>query len=237
MTTRIYQPIPLQLNEEVILDKAAAHHLCTVLRMQAGNDIVIFNGEGGEYHGTLTTITKRAATVTLHNYIDDNRQSNVKIHLGQAIARNDKMDYIIQKACELGVNEFTPLITEFCQIKLKADILEKKSLHWQKVVISACEQCGLNIIPVINKPCKISDWISVSGDYKFILNPVASQKMENISYAHKNVAIVVGPEGGLSKTEIDTATDNGFTSIKLGPRILRTETAGLAIIAIVQYLS
>ena len=232
--TRIYQPIPLSENLMITLDKDASHHILHVLRLQTGTQLKIFNGQGGEYDAELIGMEKKHARIKVKNFSDIKCESPLLIHLGQGIVRGEKMDLIIQKAIELGVNEITPLITEFSNVKLAADRLEKKHAHWQAVAISACEQSGRNKLPKIHPPELIATWLQHSAaDLKIILDPFAKTDLKNYKQA-ETVCIVVGPEGGFCENELDLAKQHHFLPLQLGPRILRTETAALAAIAILQ---
>jgi 16S rRNA (uracil1498-N3)-methyltransferase len=156
--TRLYTPCPLTLNTEIELPEEAAHHFIKVLRARIGEEVCLFNGEGGEYHGVLSRADKRCAYVTLHTFIDNDKSSPLKVHLGQVLSKGDRFDYAIQKATELGVTQITPLLSERCEVRLGNERLDKKMAHWQGVAISACEQSGLNRVPVINPPQPLDTW-------------------------------------------------------------------------------
>jgi len=233
---RIYHPAPLSIDEEVELETKAATHLTRVLRMQLGAELVIFNGDGMEYKARLSQIHRHRAWATVtHRQAVDN-ESPLTIRLCQGISKGDRMDYTIQKAVELGVTHITPIFTEHGTVQLKADRLEKRIRHWQGIVTSACEQCGRNRIPVIEPPEKFEHWIQACDDasLKLTLAPDASSTLQSLAKDHQDISLLVGPEGGLSQDEIQLSQQHGFTSIKLGPRILRTETAALTVISIIQ---
>jgi 16S rRNA (uracil1498-N3)-methyltransferase len=233
--TRIYINQKLPIDSIIELDNAAANHVINVLRMNIGEQIILFNGDGKEYSANITEISKKKINLKILDAIEKNLESPLKIHLGQGIAKGEKMDLIIQKAVELGVTEITPLITARCNVHFKADRLEKKIEHWQKVVISACEQCGRNFIPTINPPQKIADWIGNNqSDLALILSPYAEQSLANLAAKPTNISILIGPEGGLTAEEVELAKRYNFLAVKLGPRILRTETAGLVVLSILQ---
>lgn len=233
---RIYHPGPLSVDEEVELDPKAATHLTRVLRLQLDAELVLFNGDGFEYKAGLSRIHRHRAWATVMNKQAVDNESPLKIHLCQGISKGERMDYTIQKAVELGVTHITPIFTEYGAVQLKADRLEKRIRHWQGIVSSACEQCGRNRIPVIEPPKKFENWIQTGDDasLKLTLAPDASTTLTSLDKRHQDIILLIGPEGGLSQDEIQLSQQHGFTSIKLGPRILRTETAALTVISIIQ---
>ena len=231
---RIYTPNSLQPNSTITLDTQYTHYLSRVLRLKAGATLTIFNGQGGEYQASLSEIKKREATVEIGEFVDRKTESPLCIHLGQGISRGEKMDYTIQKAVELGVTEITPLITEFCGVKLSGERFEKRLAHWEGVIISACEQSGRNILPTIHPPQTIEIWLKNHTGVGLVLDPCGEQTINDLPSDISALSLLIGPEGGLSDSELIQAQQNNLTSIKLGPRILRTETAGLAVTAILQ---
>lgn len=234
--TRIYQPINLIENQIITLDNHASHHLLNVLRLKSGTTLIIFNGQGGEYQAELINIEKKQAKIKIKNFSAIERESSLHIHLAQGISRGEKMDYIIQKAVELGVTEITPLFTEYGNVHLNEERLKKRVAHWQAIIISACEQCGRNHLPKINLPQRLFNWLpNCHDEFKLILDPQANKKISEYN-KQNSVTLLIGPEGGLSDHEIAEAKRNNFLSLKLGPRILRTETAGLAAVAALQAL-
>jgi len=233
--SRIYQPVKLKFGILIQLDKSASNHTVNVLRLKINAPLIIFNGEGGEYAAEITQIKRHAVKVKIGRFQNINRESKLKIHLIQSISRSEKIDFILQKAVELGVTKITPIITERCKIKLSKDRQHKRIARWQKIIISACEQCGRNILPELNQITHLADLITtLSADLKIILNPEANNTLHNVTGKPKSIAILIGSEGGFTENEIQLTEKYNFCSIKLGPRILRTETAGLAIISILQ---
>lgn len=242
---RIYHAEVMHLGTIISLAPKASKHLITVLRLRIGDSVVLFNGQGGQFRGQLLAINKKnsvfQALMKVQDYADVDVESPLHIHLAQAISRADKMDYVIQKSVELGVTHITPLITERTGVKLTAQRFEHKSLHWQQIIISACEQCGRNCLPVLSPLVDINDWIkrchvsqtgvSVS---KFICHPKAERRLGNVNTRNKSVVILIGPEGGFCSQEVEMAEKFGFMAVSLGPRILRTETAALAAISVLQ---
>lgn len=232
---RLFQKIPLSENKIITLSLNAAHYLGNVRRAKKGDKIIIFNGEGGEYSAQVLEIKKEKFTIKVLSYQDINKESSFSIHLAQGIARGEKMDLIIQKAVELGVKKITPLFTERSSVKLARERLIKKREHWQAIAIGACEQSGRNFVPEIAPPNEFNGWIRNFSGEGIILSPKSQNKISNLKIPDsKTLTILVGPEGGLDHEEIELAKENKFISINLGPRILRTETASLAVIAILQ---
>ncbi len=230
---RIYTDQPLQAQAVVELEAGPSRHLAGALRMQPGDALVLFNGRGGEYPATIATVTRRAVTVQVDTRRDSEVESPLAIHLGIGISRGERMDLVVQKATELGVSAITPLFTERCEVKLKGERAEKKHAHWQQIVVSACEQCGRNRLPVVHPATGIGEWLAASRcDIRLVLHHRADPLP--LDSAPLSAALLVGPEGGLAEAEISAAEAAGFQSLALGPRVLRTETAPLAAIALLQ---
>ncbi len=237
-TTRIYVLEALSENTPFSLTGNAANHVANVLRLRIGDDIVLFNGNGGEYAANILEITKRQVTVQVLTQSKDDRESPLQIHLIQAVARGEKMDWIIQKATELGVHKITPLLTERSGVKLSPDRWEKRHQHWQAVAISACEQCGRNRLPeiaqIINYPSLLEQ---PQPGTSLILAPDALQPLTvNMPLNSPQINLFIGPEGGFSEQELQQAEIHGLTAVKLGPRVLRTETAAITSVSIIQAL-
>lgn len=235
--TRVYQPIKLEPGQAVSLDDKASHYLARVLRCVVGDEIILFNGLGGEYTATITQINKKNVSVTIGLFNPRSSESPISIHLAQGIAKGEKMDFIVQKAVELGVNLITPLITERCNVRLDADREEKRWQHWQGVAISACEQSGRNTLPNIAAPIDFKDWLAgAKAELTLVLSPHVKTKLEKASTSQPtSILLLIGPEGGLSQNEINWAIQQGFKPLNLGPRILRTETATIAALTTLQY--
>jgi 16S rRNA (uracil1498-N3)-methyltransferase len=231
---RIYTPQALVLNATIALEQQASHHLGKVLRAHIGDEVFLFNGDGGEFLGRISGITKQTVTVELHMFVDSSNESSLSIHLGICISKGDRMDLVMQKATELGVTEITPLLGERSQIKRNKEALAKKLRHWQQVVVSACEQSGRNYVPKVNHVENSIDWFKAcDSQAKLILDPFCDSNAKTIQQVD-SVALAIGPEGGFSKQEVSHANACGFNGLNLGPRILRTETAPLAAITLCQ---
>ncbi|MBI0102876.1 16S rRNA (uracil(1498)-N(3))-methyltransferase [Gilliamella sp. W8145] len=233
--TRIFQPYTINQNSLITLDGNAFNHLIRVLRMKTGESITLFDGSNQITPAVIHEVNKKTVIVKTANSVLDNRESPLNIHLGQVISRGDKMEFTIQKSVELGVNTITPLLSERCGVKLDQERLEKKVQQWQKIVISACEQCGRNIIPSINPVMKLENWCAnLTDSLKLNLHPKAEQGINQLPNDNKNISLLIGPEGGLSNEEISMTHQYQFTDILLGPRVLRTETAALTAITALQ---
>jgi 16S rRNA (uracil1498-N3)-methyltransferase len=233
--SRIFHPHTLSVESEVTLTVEATNHLVNVLRVKEQQAIVLFNGDGNEYSAHLSEVSKRKAVATIDAQLSISIESPLNIHLGQGISRGDRMDWVIQKSVELGVTEITPLITERCGIKLNQQRWQKKHEQWQKVVISACEQCGRNVLPKLNLPTTFTDWIHLStNQLRLTLHPRAEQAFRHVSFSSAGARLLIGPEGGFSDQEIYQTEQNGFQSVQLGPRVLRTETAAISAISALQ---
>ncbi len=248
MTTRIYLPEGIAAGAQFELPEAAFNHVVRVLRIEQGESIILFDGKGTECSAELINVLKKSATVKLLQPEYLPRTSTVQITLAQGIAAADKMDWIVQKTTELGVTSIVPLACERSVIKLTGDRQTKRIEHWQRVAISACEQCAMNVVPTVFDSQPLSDYVrsrhvneTNNNELRWVLSPVAEKSMvqaaKEIDVATiKNITILIGPEGGLSASELNDAVKAGFQALTIGPRVLRTETAGLAAIAALQAL-
>lgn len=234
---RIYQPVELNLNQYFSLTTQAIQHVVKVLRYKLNDEFIVFNGEGGEYTAKINQINKHEVIARVIDFHDVTAESCLNLHLGQAVSRGEKMDFTVQKAVELGVKEITPIITERCGIKLSSERWDKKWEHWQSIIIAACEQSGRNQIPIIHKPCLLNNWLhKIQADLKLLLHPHLAVGCKSLTVQIKNIALLVGSEGGFTEHEVVLSKQYQFTGLKLGPRILRTETAALAAVAVLQTL-
>lgn len=235
-TPRIYSPQPLALGQSIQLDDAAARHVGLVLRMKAGQPLTLFNGEGGCFSATIQESSKRSVTVAIDRFQPDEKESPLQVHLAQSISKGDRMEYAIQKATELGITEITPIYTEHGDVRLKGERAHKKQQHWQQVAISACEQCQRNRVPVVHPAVPLQEWLaSTQADLKLVLHHRTERQLSGYDQP-KQVALLIGPEGGLSAAEIAQAEAEGFHPLALGPRVLRTETAPVAALSVLQYI-
>ncbi|MBS7559554.1 16S rRNA (uracil(1498)-N(3))-methyltransferase [Pseudomonas sp. RC4D1] len=232
--SRFFIDAPLSLGEHE-LPEAQAHYIGRVLRMAEGDALQVFDGSGMEFRGTLVEVGKKRVRVQLDESFAGQDESPLQIHLGQGLSRGERMDWAIQKATELGVSEITPIFSERCEVRLKDERADKRLLHWRQVAISACEQCGRSRVPLIHAPVMLADWIKqTQADLKLVLHPVA-QPLESHAKP-QTLAFLIGPEGGLSDAEVEQAHGAGFLPARLGPRVLRTETAPVVALAVAQQL-
>lgn len=233
---RIFIHQPLNANTSVLLSEDQSHYLSKVLRMQVGRELIAFDGNGGEYSAEIIEITKKAVTIQTRDFQDINKESPLQLTLAIGVSRGERMDWVLQKATELGVTDIVPLITERTEVKLGGERADKKMEHWQQIVISACEQCQRNLLPKIAEPKTLNEWIpTMTADKKFVLHHRDNQGLPQNETVN-SVCLLIGPEGGLSDDEIQLATEKGFAPLTLGPRVLRTETAPVAAISLVQFL-
>lgn len=236
---RFYCPQPLPAQGAFNLPADAAHHASRVLRLREGDDVQLFDGAGRECHGVITEIAGKQVTVGDILQVETNRESPLKIVLAQALCSSEKMDWVIQKATELGAAEIQPLATERSVARLSAERAAKRTEHWQQVAISACEQCGRNVLPLIHPPMEISDWLQYmldSATSKYILLPQGTQALQAQEKPQNGAVLLIGAEGGFTQAESDNALRCGFTPVRLGARVMRTETAAVAGLAVLQTL-
>lgn len=237
--TRLFVDHILEAGKTLALPDQAAHHVARVLRMRISDPLILFNGKGGEYGAKIISISKSSVKVEITYHSDYERESRLYLELVQGISRGEKMDFTIQKAVELGVSRIVPLTTQYSNVQLDEKRREKKQEHWEKTIISACEQCGRNRYPELADIMRFNDWPETcTVDLKLILDPHTDTTLATLDTREQagisSISLVIGPEGGLSPSEIRSLEQTGFTGIRLGPRILRTETAALAAIAAVQ---
>lgn len=249
MTARFYYPESLLPEQVIALPPDISHHATRVLRLQQGDKVILFNGEGGEFSGSLHHIDKSGSTVILSQFHEIERESPLSISLVQAVCANDKMDWIIQKSVEFGVNCIQPVTANRSVVRLTEERANKRRLHWQQVIIAACEQCGRNRIPKLLPLQTLSNWFSQqyadkpknaqnNPAYHFLLSAHADKRLAEFpSPATDNpLMLLVGPEGGFTEEEEKAAFSLGYVPIRLGQRTLRTESAAFAAIAAMQTL-
>lgn len=238
--TRIFVPGPLASGQQIALSDSAHQHLTRALRLEVGAELQAFDGEGGEWRARIASIAKRGSEIEVLETVEALPESPLRIELGQALARGEKMDLVLQKATELGVARIAPLITERSEVKLDAERAERRLAHWRGVLVHACEQSGRARLPELQEPVRIEQWAaSLSAPVKLMLDPDAEigiQRAVDDLRVSKHVAITIGPEGGFGPRDLQSLRAAGFLPVRLGPRVLRTETAGLAMVAILQAL-
>jgi 16S rRNA (uracil1498-N3)-methyltransferase len=235
--TRVYTDQALAPGQPVELDEAASHHLTGVMRLRVGDPLVLFDGRGTECQGVIERIGKRRVAVSLQTHDPVSRESPLQVTLAQGISRGERMDYTIQKAVELGVTAIAPLTTLRSTVKLDADRTEKRLAHWHKVIVSACEQCGRNHLPRLLPVQGLQQWLDrPENGSKIVLRGGAETALSALTPPHNTVTMLIGPEGGLDPVELESAARAGYLPVRLGPRILRTETAAVAALAAMQAL-
>jgi 16S rRNA (uracil1498-N3)-methyltransferase len=234
---RFFTAQSLGKNKQVSLEADPAHHIQQVLRLRTGEDIVLFDGQGEEYAATLNQVSKQKVTAIIGEHLRHETESRLTIHLILGISRGERMDFALQKATELGVIKITPVFTERCVVKLDEKKRANRHAHWRRIVINACEQSGRCHIPVIEMPMAYCSALSHPADTTAILLDHRSQSTLHQLPPPKNaLSILIGPEGGFTSEERQLAMKKDFLGVRLGPRIMRTETAPLATIAAAQTL-
>ena len=233
--SRIHTSQPLLSVDSVELTGPAGHYLTRVLRLSKGDPVTLFNGDGNDYSGEISEIQSQRVRVMITGSMNPGNESPLKITLVQAICRGERMDNALQKATELGVYCIQPLMSHRVGVRLDESRQVKRITHWQKVVISACEQSGRAVVPEVKKPLSISDWLAGTFESRrLVLDPFAENKLSGLSVEGDSISILVGPEGGFTDEEIKKVCVNGVLAVSLGPRVLRTETAGPAAITVLQ---
>jgi 16S rRNA (uracil1498-N3)-methyltransferase len=232
--SRFFIDAPLSLGR-LELPEAQAHYIGRVLRLAAGDAVQLFDGSGREFVGELVEVGKKSVQVELREQFAGLAESPLRIHLGQGLSRGERMDWAIQKATELGVAHITPIVSERCEVRLKDERADKRLAHWQQIAISACEQCGRSVLPSIHPPMLLGDWLArTEAELKLVLHPFAEPLTRHARPV--SLAFLIGPEGGLSEAEVAAAQRASYQAARLGPRVLRTETAPVAALSVAQQL-
>jgi 16S rRNA (uracil1498-N3)-methyltransferase len=233
--TRIFTAQPLREGNSVALEGPAGHYLTRVLRLSKDDDIILFNGDGADYSAVIAEIRSQRVLARITGSSNPGNESPLKITLVQAVCRGERMDYVLQKATELGVYCIQPLISQRVEVRMDAARQEKRMQHWQGVVTSACEQSGRAVVPAVKHPLALTDWINVADvSLSLVLDPLAHNRLSGVSVQVDSITVLVGPEGGFTEEELNYVYAKGLLAVSLGPRILRTETAGPAAIAVLQ---
>lgn len=238
MTPRVLLERPLSPGDTVALDADRSHHLVRVLRLATGARIELFDGRGHRFDAVITQADRDACRVAVQSAIGSGTESPLEVTLAQCLSGAERMDYTIEKAVELGVARIVPLASRRSKIRLQADRVDRRLEHWRRIVIAACMQCGRDLLPAIDAPRNLEDWLATGADTpgtRVVLALEASRRLSEIPLsASSPVTLLVGPEAGFDADEIRVALAAGFQSALLGPRVLRTETAGLAALAVLQ---
>jgi len=235
-STRFYLPQSLSPNTTVELTAEASHHAFTVLRLKEGAPLIVFNGEGGEYSAIIVSASKKSVVIQTNDFNPVDNESPLLTHLAIGISKGERFDLVLQKSTELGVTEITPLFTERTEVRLSQERQEKIQQRWQNIIINTCEQSQRNRLPKLNNPVELHALFNnEKSEQKLILHHHSEKALDKTGKP-KSACLMVGPEGGFSDMEFKLATKNGFTPLALGPRVLRTETAPLAALSVVQML-
>lgn len=237
--SRIFVSDHLSAGQQLHLGGDRARYISRALRLRVGDSISVFNGSDGEFSASIVTAGKDAVVVQVDSAIASATESNLKLHLVQGISRGERMDFVVQKATELGVKRISPVLTEYGVVKLDAARAARRRDHWQGVAESACEQSGRTRPPLIDVPMDLNTWFGArtkETDTDLILHPEATHALASTKAPRTKLCLLIGPEGGFSGKEYDDAEVAGFTAVSLGPRVLRTETAALAALAVAQTL-
>jgi|TARA_Y100000310_G_scaffold240524_2_gene244350 16S rRNA (uracil1498-N3)-methyltransferase len=234
---RFFVDTPLQAGQEITLESRVSNHISSVLRLRAGDELTLFNGDGGEYSSVITRSIKRDIEVLVGARQVTKTKSPLGTHLGLVVIKGSLMDYSIQKATELGVTEITPLLSERCTVRLSEQRKANRLHHWKQISWSSCEQCDWNYPPILHPTTDLSEWMdAVIADLKIVLLPQADGALSATDARPRTVALAVGPEGGFTRSEMSQASQAGFVAKRLGPRTLRADTVPAAALTLVQYL-
>ncbi len=230
-TIRLYTEQSLQTDATLILEDGPASHLTRVLRAREGDSVTLFNGLGWDWSCTVAEVSKRETRIAVGRAVQVDNESPLSSHLGLCLSKGERFDWAIQKATEMGVASITPLFSARVDVKLPADRLTKKQRHWQQIAISACEQSGRAVVPVVKQATDLSAWaLDADADLKLVLHHHNPARLTEVT--PNSVALLIGPEGGLTEQEVEHALSAGFQALQLGPRVMRTETAPIAALAV-----
>ncbi|MEZ5493078.1 MAG: 16S rRNA (uracil(1498)-N(3))-methyltransferase [Pseudomonadales bacterium] len=233
--TRLYVAQPLAAGSEMLLPADAAHHIGVVLRAKVGQAVVLFDGHGVEARARISDCTRKQVAVHIDSVEQVNRESPLHIHLAIGVSRGERMEFVLQKSTELGVATITPLLCERSEVRLSDERWQKKNEQWQKIIVSACEQSGRAHIPQLHAPMDLSGCLAAdNSERRFVLHHRSDGVLSAQQETPRSVLLLIGPEGGLSVAEINTALAANCRALTLGPRVLRTETAPLAAISVLQ---
>jgi 16S rRNA (uracil1498-N3)-methyltransferase len=233
---RVFADHALATGTEIALPEAAAYHVARVLRLRAGAPLIAFDGSGHDYRGEIVAIEDDRVRVRIGERLAGLRESPLKITLVQAISRSERMDWTLQKATELGVRSIVPVLSARSVVRLDERQAERKLRHWQAIVAGACEQCGRSILPEVRSPLDLRRFLADSPreGQRLVLSPGGPASLAGLATTATRVELLIGPEGGLDDKELEAAATSGFMPVRLGPRVLRTETAGIVALAVLQ---
>jgi 16S rRNA (uracil1498-N3)-methyltransferase len=236
--TRVHVEGPLVSGKRVKLEGNAASHITRVLRLRVGAALILFDGSGGECEGSIDKAHGGEVIVAVGARTDTERESPLPLTLAQGVSRGERMDLVVQKATELGVSQLVPVLTERSVVRLTAQQSDRKVNHWRAIAIAACEQCGRNRLPAVAAPVALREFLKgdagAAPGTRLLLSPAGTATLEEVPHPSAGVIVLIGPEGGLTEEEEQSAVAAGFTPLRLGPRVLRTETAAIAALALLQ---
>lgn len=235
--TRVHVPGPLAAGSLRILEGDAANHIARVLRLRPGDPLTVFDGSGAEHAARIEEFRKSAVLVTVGDSSSVLRESPLRLTLAQGISRGERMDWVVQKATELGVSHIVPIQTERTVVKLDSQQSARKLHHWQAIAIAACEQSGRNSLPRVGAPQTLHDFLrdTDADATRLLLSPAGTLRINDLAPEASRITVLIGPEGGLSEPEQRAALAAGFLAVRLGPRVLRTETAAVAALTLLQH--
>jgi 16S rRNA (uracil1498-N3)-methyltransferase len=235
--TRVHVSEPLTSGRRHTIEGDAANHIARVLRLEPGAPLTVFDGRGGEYSARIESLRKNAVIIEVQERSPTSRESSLSLTLAQGVSRGERMDWVVQKATELGVTAIVPVLTERTVVKLDARQSERKLTHWQGIAVAACEQSGRDKLPDIVAPLALHDFLRGIDlqTTRLLLSPTGTQRVTDLKAPERKVIVLIGPEGGLAETEQRAAIGAGFLAVRMGPRILRTETAAVAALTLLQH--
>jgi 16S rRNA (uracil1498-N3)-methyltransferase len=236
--TRVHVEGPLVSGKRVKLEGNAASHITRVLRLRVGATLTLFDGAGGEYQGSIDKAHGGEVIVAVGAHCAIERESPLTLTLAQGVSRGERMDLVVQKATELGVSHLVPVLTERSVVRLTAQQSDRKLNHWRAIVVGACEQCGRNRLPSVAAPLTLREFLKgdagAAPGARLLLSPAGTATLRDVPRPSTAVTVLIGPEGGLTDEEQQASVAAGFTALRLGPRVLRTETAAIAALALLQ---
>lgn len=235
--TRVYVETPATTGKRLVIEGTAANHITRVLRLRSGDELTVFDGSGGEFRARIEEFRKDAVVVCVDEHRTADRESPLSLTLAQGISRGERMDWIIQKATELGATRIVPVFTKRSVVRLDDKQAERKLQHWRAITVAACEQCGRNRLPDLATPIDFFDVLPESvtpGATRLLLSPGGDLRIDDLRDIQSGVTVLIGPEGGLDEVEKEAAIAAGFKAVRMGPRVLRTETAAIAALTILQ---
>ena len=235
--TRVHVPGPLVPGRQHTVEGDAANHITRVLRLEPGAPLTVFDGRGAEYSARIDSLRKNTVIIEVHERSPSSRESSLSLTLAQGVSRGERMDLVVQKATELGVTAIVPLLTERTVVKLDAKQSERKLAHWQGIAVAACEQSGRDTLPNIVAPLALDEFLRNidSQSTRLLLSPTGTQRVNDLKAPERRIVVLIGPEGGLAENEQRAAIGAGFQAVRMGPRILRTETAAVAALTLLQH--